>query len=99
MTQGGPGDKFLGDGKVDTSKWFQRTRNLEQEIKNGDNRIIIYNGIIEKNVLTRFPAKDDFRANLACGLSKIRLLHPQNIYIISLNTILRKVSPLPCELN
>ena len=36
MTQGGPGDKFLGDGKVDTSKWFQRTRNLEQEIKNGD---------------------------------------------------------------
>lgn len=38
-----------------------------KEIKNGDNRIIIYNGIIEKNVLTRFPAKGDFRANLACG--------------------------------
>tara|TARA_Y100000992_G_scaffold154989_1_gene103529 strand:+ start:3450 stop:4367 length:918 start_codon:yes stop_codon:yes gene_type:complete len=38
-----------------------------REIKNGDNRIIIYNGIIEKNVLTRFPAKGDFRANLACG--------------------------------
>ncbi len=38
-----------------------------KEIKNGDNRIIIYNGIIEKNVLTRFPAKGEFRANLACG--------------------------------
>ena len=38
-----------------------------KEIKKGDNRIIIYNGIIEKNVLTRFPAKGDFRANLACG--------------------------------
>ena len=38
-----------------------------KEIKYGDNRIIIYNGIIEKNVLTRFPKKGDFRANLACG--------------------------------
>mgnify|MGYP001229910769 CR=1 FL=1 len=38
-----------------------------KEIKNGDNRIIIYNGIIEENVLTRYPAKGDFRANLACG--------------------------------
>ena len=38
-----------------------------KEIKNGDNRIIIYNGIIEENVLTRYPSKGDFRANLACG--------------------------------
>ena len=38
-----------------------------KEIKNGDNRIIIYNGIIEENVLTRYPLKGDFRANLACG--------------------------------
>ena len=36
MTKGGPGDKFLGNGKVDTSKWFESTRNLEQEIKDGD---------------------------------------------------------------
>ena len=36
MTKGGPGDKFLGNGKVDTSKWFEGTRNLEQEIKDGD---------------------------------------------------------------
>ena len=38
-----------------------------KEIKKGDNRIIIYNGIIEENVLTRYPSKGDFRANLACG--------------------------------
>ena len=25
------------------------------------------NGIIEENVLTRYPSKGDFRANLACG--------------------------------
>ncbi len=37
------------------------------EIKNGDNRIIIYNGIIEKNILTRYPPKGDFIANLANG--------------------------------
>ena len=36
-------------------------------IKNGDNRIIIYNGIVEKNMLTRYPPEDDFRANLALG--------------------------------
>ena len=36
MTKGGPGDKFLGNGKVDTSKWFESSRNLEQEIKDGD---------------------------------------------------------------
>ena len=37
------------------------------EIKNGDNRIIIYNGIIEENVLTRYPPKGDFIANLSNG--------------------------------
>ena len=37
------------------------------EVMNGDNRIIIYNGIIEKNVLTRYPPKGDFIANLARG--------------------------------
>ena len=37
------------------------------EIKNGDNRIIIYNGIIEKNILTRYPPEGDFIANLANG--------------------------------
>tara|TARA_Y100000591_G_scaffold185621_1_gene160194 strand:+ start:1226 stop:2140 length:915 start_codon:yes stop_codon:yes gene_type:complete len=37
------------------------------EVKDGDNRIIIYNGIIENNVLTRLPPKGDFIANLANG--------------------------------
>ncbi len=36
-------------------------------IKNGDNRIIIYNGIVEKNILTRYPPDNDFRANTAFG--------------------------------
>ena len=36
-------------------------------IKNGDNRIIIYNGIIEKKILTRYPPKNDFRANISFG--------------------------------
>jgi glutathione synthase len=38
-----------------------------KEIKNGDNRIIIYDGIIHDKVMTRYPSKNDFRANLACG--------------------------------
>ena len=43
------------------------TNIIKNEIKNGDNRIIIYNGIIEKNILTRYPPKGDFIANLANG--------------------------------
>ena len=34
MTKGGPGDAFLGEGKVDTSQWFDNTINLEKQIKN-----------------------------------------------------------------
>ena len=36
LTKGGPGDKFLGKGKVDTSKWFDKDKNpvLENQIKN-----------------------------------------------------------------
>jgi hypothetical protein len=34
MTKGGPGDKFLGDGKVDTSQWFKNSDILENQIKN-----------------------------------------------------------------
>ena len=36
LTKGGPGDKFLGDGKVDTSEWFKDVPILEEQIKNGD---------------------------------------------------------------
>ncbi len=33
LTKGGPGDKYLGGGHVDTSEWFQNIPNLEKEIK------------------------------------------------------------------
>ena len=38
LTIGGPGDKFLGNGKVDTSKWFNTTKEneLEKQIKEQD---------------------------------------------------------------
>ena len=55
-----------------------------KEIKKGDNRIIIYNSIIEKNVLTRFPSKGDFRANLACGGSyKITKLNSKYLPLLN----------------
>ena len=34
MTKGGPGDDFLGGGKVDTSDWFENLDVLENQIKN-----------------------------------------------------------------
>ena len=34
MTKGGPGDKFLGKGKVDTTKWFENVPNLDNQVKN-----------------------------------------------------------------
>ena len=33
MTKGGPGDKYLGDGKIDTNKWFENVDILENQIK------------------------------------------------------------------
>ena len=33
LTKGGPGDEYLGGGKVDTSKWFVDLPNLEKQIK------------------------------------------------------------------
>ncbi len=52
-------------------------------IKNGDNRIIIYNGIVEKKILTRYPPENDFRANLALGGNyKINQLEKKYIPLI-----------------
>ena len=34
MTKGGPGDAYLGDGKVDTSSWFKEVDLLEEQIRN-----------------------------------------------------------------
>ena len=34
LTQGGPGDQYLGGGKVDTGEWFTKFPLLEDQIKN-----------------------------------------------------------------
>jgi MoaA/NifB/PqqE/SkfB family radical SAM enzyme len=36
LTKGGPGNEFLGDGKIDTSKWFESFPVIENQIKNED---------------------------------------------------------------
>lgn len=36
MTKGGPGDNYLGDGKVDTSAWFTEEDHLFNQVKNED---------------------------------------------------------------
>jgi len=36
ITKGGPGDKYLGGGKVDTSSWFREFPLLEDQIRNED---------------------------------------------------------------
>ena len=36
ITKGGPGDKYLGGGKVDTSSWFKEFPLLEDQIRNED---------------------------------------------------------------
>jgi hypothetical protein len=36
LTKGGPGDKFLGGGKVDTSEWFTEDLHLFNAVKNQD---------------------------------------------------------------
>ena len=56
------------------------------EIKNGDNRIIIYNGVIENNILTRYPPKGDFIANLANG-GDFKIKKIERKYLPTLNRI------------
>lgn len=36
LTKGGPGDRYLGGGKVDTSEWFATYPEFETQIKNQD---------------------------------------------------------------
>ena len=36
ITKGGPGDRYLGGGKVDTSSWFNEFPLLEDQIRNQD---------------------------------------------------------------
>ena len=44
ITKGGPGDRYLGGGKVDTSSWFYEFPLLEDQIRNQD---IFINNVIQ----------------------------------------------------
>ena len=59
-------DILLNDLTQGEKKLIVSQKYLTQ-IKNGDTRVIIYNGIVHEKVLIRFPPKNDFRANLAYG--------------------------------
>ena len=50
----------------DSGKLVMVQKYLSQ-IKNGDTRILITNGIVHEDVLVRYPPKNDFRANLSYG--------------------------------
>ena len=59
-------DMLLNDLTQGEKKLIVSQKYLSK-IKNGDSRIIIYNGIVHEKVLVRFPPKNDFRANLSFG--------------------------------
>jgi len=59
-------DILLNDLTQGEKKLIVSQKYLAQ-IKNGDTRVIIYNGIVHGKVLVRFPPKNDFRANLSFG--------------------------------
>ena len=50
----------------DSGKLVMVQKYLSQ-VKNGDTRILITNGIVHEDVLVRYPPKNDFRANLSYG--------------------------------
>ena len=59
-----------------------------KEIKNGDTRILIYNGKVYEKVLVRYPPKNDFKANLMYGgkyivknINKKNLSHLKDVAI------------------
>ncbi len=54
--------------------------------KKGDKRIIVYNGNICKKIITRYPPKDDFRANLRYG-GKFKISTLPKKYITHLDEI------------
>ena len=39
LTKGGPGDKYLGDGKVDTSQWFTHPHMLPWKGNEFENKV------------------------------------------------------------
>ena len=62
----------------DAEKFIMVQKYLNQ-VKNGDTRILIINGIVHEDVLVRYPPKNDFRANLSYGgkfeVKKIKYKH------------------------
>ena len=52
---------------TNNSQKFMMIQKYLKEIKNGDTRILMTNGIVHENVLVRYPPKNDFRANLSYG--------------------------------
>ena len=59
-----------------------------KEVKNGDTRILIYNGKVYKKVLVRYPPKNDLKANLVYGgkyivknINNKHLSHLKNVAI------------------
>ena len=52
---------------TNNSQRFMMIQKYLKEIKNGDTRILMTNGIVHENVLVRYPPKNDFRANLSYG--------------------------------
>ena len=60
------------------SKRFIMVQKYLKQIKNGDTRILITNGIVHENVLVRYPPKNDFRANLSYGGKfEVRKINPK----------------------
>jgi glutathione synthase len=52
---------------TNNSQKFVVIQKYLKQIKDGDTRILMTNGIVHENVLVRYPPKNDFRANLSYG--------------------------------
>ena len=70
------------------SQRFIMIQKYLKEIKDGDTRILMTNGIVHENVLVRYPPKNDFRANLSYGgkfkVKKINYKHLDHLKDIAI---------------
>ena len=73
---------------TNNSQKFMMIQKYLKEIKNGDTRILMTNGIVHENVLVRYPPKNDFRANLSYGgqfeVQKIKHKHLDHLKDIAI---------------
>jgi glutathione synthase len=70
--------------KIDNMTMFSKRIIMVQkflnQVKKGDTRILITNGIVHEKVLVRYPPKNDFRANLSHGgIFKIKQINPNHL--------------------